>query len=82
MKTMKLAALGTTDEIWLLLVSDSRVICEEGGTTTCETGGKVCEAGGTTYGTEEHGTGLVLKRLHAGVQEWINFRFLAIEIEN
>ena len=32
--------------------------------------------------TEEHGTGLVLKRLHAGVQEWINFRFLVIEIEN
>ena len=41
----------TTDEFWLLLVSDSRVICEAVGTTTCETGGTVCEAGGTTYGT-------------------------------
>ena len=51
MKTMKLAALDTTDEFWLLLVSDSRVICEAGGATTCETGGTVCEAGGTTYGT-------------------------------
>ena len=51
MKTMKLAALDTTDEFWLLLVNDSRVICEAGGTTTCETGGTVCEAGGTTYGT-------------------------------
>ena len=39
MKTMKLAALDTTDEFWLLLVSDSRVICEAVGTTTCETGG-------------------------------------------
>ena len=51
MKTMKLAALDTTDEFWLLLVSDSRVICEAGDTTTCEAGGTVCEAGGTTYGT-------------------------------
>ena len=49
MTTMKLAALDTTDEFWLLLVSDSRVICEAGG-TTCETGGTVCEAGGTTCG--------------------------------
>ena len=49
MTTMKLAALDTTDEFWLLLVSDSRVICEAGGTTTCEAGGKVCEAGDTTY---------------------------------
>ena len=44
MKTMKLAALDTTDEFWLLLVNVSRVICEAGGTTTCETGGTVCEA--------------------------------------
>ena len=48
---MKLPALDTTDEFWLLLVSDSRVICEAGDTTTCEAGGTVCEAGGTTYGT-------------------------------
>ena len=51
MKTMKLAALDTTDEFWLLLVNDSRVICEAVGTTTCEAGGTVCEAGWTTYGT-------------------------------
>ena len=53
-KTMKLAALDTTDEFWLLLVSDSRVICEAGGTTTCEAGGTVCEAGSTTYGTASY----------------------------
>ena len=54
MTTMKLAALDTTDEFWLLLVSDSRVICEAGGTTTCEAGGTVCEAGSTTYGTASY----------------------------
>ena len=44
MKTMKLAALDTTDDFWLLLVNDSRVICEAVGTTRCGTGGTVCEA--------------------------------------
>ena len=47
---MKLAALDTTDEFWLLLVSDSRVICEAVSTTTCDAGDTVCEAGGTTCG--------------------------------